>query len=186
MQLQSLLVLLGATALMATPILDDDVPLMEEDTVDGGKISWYGPPTTAQRDVAPSNSNNNNNDNLFRSRAARASSCQAVGDVSPACDSDNAADSDTCWKFIGTLQADADAAVYNDQGYRRACYQVDGRKCCTQWNKDISGLQKRDLIPGMTRMAQMCNEGGISGKLNNVYVRGVCVNQCLNDDHSCK
>lgn len=149
---------------MATPILDD-APLFEEDTVDGGKIQWFGAPTVT--------------------KLARAS-CSAIGDVNPVCDSDNAADSDTCWKFIGTLQADANANVYNDQGYRRACYQVDGRKCCTQWNKDIPNLQKKDLIPGMTRMAQMCNEGGISGKLNNVNIRGVCVNQCLNDNHSCK
>ncbi|KAI4866175.1 hypothetical protein F4820DRAFT_265794 [Hypoxylon rubiginosum] len=170
MQLQSLLVLLGATALMATPILDD-VPLAEEDTADGGKISWYG-----ARDTHTT----------ATQRARASSSCPAIGDVNPVCDSDNAADTDTCWKFIGTLQADANAAVYNDQGYRRACYQVDGRKCCTQWNKDISGLQKKDLIPGMTRMAQMCNEGGVSGKLNNVNIHGACVNQCLNDDHSCK
>ncbi|TVY78541.1 hypothetical protein LSUE1_G008905 [Lachnellula suecica] len=118
-----------------------------------------------------------------RDLSARAK-CTAGATVTPVCDDSNGAQNALCASLLGQLLQSPKQTP--SSGASQICYTGVGGSCCTGWSTAIKGLQYSDLYANANTMSNQClQKGGISGKMNGVTVYGVCVNQCLNDGHSC-
>ena len=98
------------------------------------------------------------------------------------CDSGHTARNNLCDELVTELFADPTISV--GLSPRQICYLGDGDEnnhCCVSWNKVVKNLNKGDLSTPANSIMQQCTQSGISGKMDNVVLHGVCATACLSN-----
>ncbi|KAI1170210.1 hypothetical protein F4777DRAFT_570095 [Nemania sp. FL0916] len=175
MQFKStIVVFLGATGLMASPVQDGDnlavrgyVELDRKPASDGnGTLIFLG-----------SKDDGNVKRNAF---VEPRTSCKS--NPAPKCSSDHAARNDVCDSLITELFADPTISV--GESPRQICYQGssgDNSYCCVSWHDVVPNLNKGDLAPVAQKIQQKCTQNGISGKTDGVKLYKTCTDVCLSN-----
>ena len=107
--------------------------------------------------------------------------CQKTQSIT--CDDDHTARNSLCDNLVADLFANPTISV--GQSPRQICYLggEDGKDsyCCVSWNKVVQSLTKGDLSIPTNSIMRQCTVNGISGKLNNIALEGVCATICLSN-----
>ncbi|QIX02298.1 hypothetical protein AMS68_007815 [Peltaster fructicola] len=173
MQPQYIAVLLAAVSgVMASPLPDASTGpktgyiehFREPGKFTNGSLIWFGPAAN----------------HTTRSLDERAS-CSIAGDA-PKCDSSHTARNNVCDSLITELNGDGATGVPTSP--RQICYLGDSESneyCCVSWHNPVNGLTKGDLATPANTIMTQCTQNGISGKVNNIYLRGRCTAVCLSN-----
>ncbi|KAI3317672.1 hypothetical protein HD806DRAFT_550329 [Xylariaceae sp. AK1471] len=177
MQFKStVLVLLGATRLMAQPVQEGNIMAVRDyveldrkpASTGNGTLIFMGPEDGANVERSA---------NLMEGRA----SCQT--DPAPTCSGSHAARNEICDQLITELFADPTVSVGSSP--RQICYQgaaADKNSyCCVSWHKVVDNLTKGDLAPIAQKIQQTCTQNGISGKTYSVWVHSTCTDVCVSN-----
>ena len=114
-----------------------------------------------------------------RSIGKRASSCPQR---ETKCSTSHAARNANCDALVTELGGDSGTKVVANT--RQICYKGDSsknEKCCVSTSEVIANLVKGDLVNAANTLLQTCTESGISGKMTNVLMGGVCGSVCLSN-----
>ena len=97
------------------------------------------------------------------------------------CSENHTARNNLCDQLVTELFADSSIPI--NLMPRQICFEAEAANnfCCVSWSKPVANLNKGDLADSANSIMQKCTANGISGKMENTALFGVCATVCLSD-----